>query len=93
MPPFPEEISSPGRRPLTQLGNAERLVDAHGANLHWVPAWGWLHYDGSRWARVDDAVIEHLAGQVVRYIYREAAEEAESERRKALAAWAPRSET
>ena len=87
------EVSSPGRRPLTQRGNAERLIDIHGENLRWAPAWGWLHFDGSRWARVDDAVIEHLEGEVVRHIYREAAEETDSERRKALAAWAPRSET
>jgi putative DNA primase/helicase len=74
------------------MGNAERLFDTHGTGLRWVPEWGWLVWDTRRWERVHDAVVEHLAGQVVRGIYSEAAAEVDNERRKALASWAQRSE-
>ena len=90
---LPEEISRPGHRPTTQRGNAERLVDSHGHELRWVAAWGWLRYRDGRWQGVHDADVEHLAGEVVRGIYGEAAQEPDSERRKSLAAWAPRSES
>lgn len=36
--------------PLTDLGNAERFRDRHGADFRWSPAIGWLGWDGRRWA-------------------------------------------
>ena len=47
----------------TDLGNAHRLIAAHGAHLRFVPAWNkWLAYDGGRW-RDDhaDTMVSHLA--------------------------------
>lgn len=44
----------------TDLGNARRLVDAHGATLRHAPQLGaWLAWDGARWA-------EDVTGDVVR---------------------------
>lgn len=36
-------------RPLTDLGNAERLLDEHGEDLRFVPGLHWLQWDGARW--------------------------------------------
>ena len=48
-------------------GNAERLVDRHGANLRYCYPWGkWLLYDGARW-RVDDrGAVVRLARTCIR---------------------------
>jgi len=44
--------SAPDGYPLTDLGNAERLVSAHGADLRFdVNAGCWLVWDGRRWGR------------------------------------------
>lgn len=38
--------------PLTDAGNAERLIAVHGEDLRYVSAWGqWLAWDGRRWER------------------------------------------
>lgn len=34
---------------LTDLGNAQRLVARHGADLRYVQEWGWMVWDGRRW--------------------------------------------
>jgi hypothetical protein len=37
-------------RPCTEMGNAERLVDRHGAHILYCEIWrDWLIYDGTRW--------------------------------------------
>ena len=36
-------------RPLTDDGNAYRLVDEHGDSLRYVPGVGWYAWDGTRW--------------------------------------------
>lgn len=39
-------------RSLSDLGNAERLIDLHGHDLHHVADWNsWLVWDGQRWIR------------------------------------------
>ena len=39
------------KRRLTELGNAERLVDAYGVRLRYnVTTGGWMLWDGRRWA-------------------------------------------
>ncbi len=46
--------SSRGKFPLTELGNARRLVAAHGEDVRYCAQWGrWLTWDGVRW-RIDD---------------------------------------
>lgn len=62
--------SAPDGYPLTDLGNAERLVTAHGANLRFdVDAGQWLHWDGSRWASDSTGEVHRLAREVVREQY------------------------
>jgi putative DNA primase/helicase len=59
----------------TDYGNAERLVYAHGRDLHFCRAWGdWLAWDGTRWE--PDATDEAMrrAKATVRGIWRDAAE-------------------
>ncbi|MGH7438897.1 MAG: DNA primase family protein, partial [Polyangiaceae bacterium] len=47
--------------PLTDSGNAERLIAAHGDGLRYVPPWDkWLAWNGARW------VLEPRAGAVYR---------------------------
>jgi putative DNA primase/helicase len=79
---------------LTDLGNSERFVARYGEGVRYCHPWGkWLLYDGTRW-RVDDAGRAHrLAKETVRLIYREASEEEDEDRRKALAKHARASES
>jgi putative DNA primase/helicase len=79
--------------PLTDLGNAERLVALFGQDLAWTEAWGWLVWDGQRWAIDNQRRIEELAVATVRAMYRGAAQLDDPDRRKALASWAQRSES
>lgn len=89
--PIPGTENAPFAR--TDLGNAERLVQRHGQELHFSKALGWLLWDGVRWAPDDtDQVIRH-AKATVRSIYGEAEKAPDSEVRKALADHARRSES
>lgn len=58
----------------TDLGNARRLVNCHGADLHHVRGWGWLVYDGTRWEIDTTGEAERRAKDTVRTIYREASQ-------------------
>jgi hypothetical protein len=81
-------------RPCTDLGNAERLVRLFGDRIRFVPQWGWLVWDGERWARDNgNQRITELAEETVRQIYREAAEAQDPEERAKLAKWAIASES
>jgi putative DNA primase/helicase len=81
-------------RPCTDLGNAERLVRLFGDSIRFVPQWGWLVWDGKRWARDNgNQRITELAEETVRQIYREAAEAQDPEERAKLAKWAIASES
>ena len=78
---------------MTDLGNAERLVRQHGADLHYVYAWDkWLVWDGRVWRIDDTGEVERRAKQTVRAIYAEAADAETAEARKALAGHAKSSE-
>lgn len=79
---------------LTDLGNAERLVRAHGADLRWVGAWArWLVWDGRRWSLDDTGETTRRASATVRAIYQEAADCSDPDRRQKLAEHARRSES
>lgn len=81
------------RRHLTEDGNALRFVDRYGEIVRYCDLWGkWLIWDGKRWAIDEVRAIEALGADVLRSIYREAANEDEGERRKRIAEWAARSE-
>lgn len=62
--------SAPDGYPLTDLGNAERLVAKHGDNLRFnVEAGQWLTWDGRRWASDSTGQVHRLAREVVRGLY------------------------
>src|SRR3990167_1056257 len=77
---------------LTDLGNAERLATRNSDYLKYVPAWGWLSWNGARWAREEGAAWR-LAKDTVRSIYAEAERGADEKERAAIATWAMRSES
>ncbi len=78
---------------LTDLGNASRLIAHHGHDLRYCYPWGsWLIWDGRRWSLDESGEIHRRAKQTVREIYREAADAADDETRKALAKHAKASE-
>lgn len=60
-------------RPLTQLGNSERLAKRYGNNIRYCPIWkSWFIYDEKRWKRDDRNEIHNYVKNTVRYIQREA---------------------
>jgi putative DNA primase/helicase len=77
----------------TDLGNSERFVARHGDKVRYVKEWGWLLYDGRRWARVDQARIVELAKDTVRSMQKEAAALENDTERKELLPWATNSES
>jgi hypothetical protein len=62
-------------RPLTDLGNAERLIAAHGSDMLFAPFAGrrgsWFVWDETRWCKDDRAAVRQFAKQVVRAIIQE----------------------
>jgi len=61
-------------RTLTETGNAERLVDQRGRDIHFCHLWNaWLHWDGRRWKRDTTGTVRRWSKDVVRSIYAEAA--------------------
>jgi putative DNA primase/helicase len=78
---------------LTDLGNAERLVELHGEDFRYCHQWGRaLTWDGKRFAPDTTGVVERMAKNTVRSIYVEAANAEDTDRRKALSRHATGSE-
>jgi putative DNA primase/helicase len=69
---------------LTDLGNAERLVAQHGADIRYAPGIGWLAWDGRRWKRDGDGELMRRAKRTVRAMYEEAGRLDDQHERKAL---------
>lgn len=86
-----EELIEPNH--LTDLGNAQRLIQRHGEDLRFCPQLGWLVWDGRRWRIDDSGEVERRAKDSVRQIYNEAAECPDKERRESLGSWAQKSES
>ena len=83
-------------RPLTDLGNAERLVDRQGKDIRYVYLWHkWLVYDGTRWVPDTAGQVYNWMEAVVRGIAQEAERAAplSNDEFKALMAWAKASES
>ncbi|NQT12370.1 MAG: DNA primase, partial [Planctomycetes bacterium] len=79
---------------LTDLGNAQRLVEQHGEDLHFCHPWGkWLGWDKKRWAIDQTGEVERRAKATIRSMYAEAAGEADGATRKLLVSHATRSES
>jgi putative DNA primase/helicase len=79
---------------LTDLGNAERFVAHHGEDVRYCYQWRrWVVWTGARWERDEVGRVHRLAKETVRSIYREASDEEDEDRRKALAKHARASES
>lgn len=78
---------------LTDLGNAERLVKRHSAEIRYCHAWAkWLVWDGKRWKVDDQGLISQRAAETVRSILTESVASEDAQERRRLAAWAFESE-
>jgi putative DNA primase/helicase len=81
----PGPVSTNGHKNLTDLGNAERLVDLHGDKLRFNYERGlWLIFTGKRWEWDTGGKIVKLAKETARSIYHEAGDEPDKENRDAL---------
>ncbi len=92
-PPATEPTGADGHH-LTDLGNAHRLVAAHGDSLRYVAKWGrWLAWDGVRFAVDDDDVrVTELAADVPRRLWQLVPNVSGAERDR-LVKWATKSES
>jgi putative DNA primase/helicase len=78
---------------LTDLGNAQRLVHRHGADLRYCHLWSkWLIWDGHRWRIDETGEIVRLAKKTVQALYLEAAQAETQEQAQALAKHAVKSQ-
>jgi putative DNA primase/helicase len=82
------------QRPLTDLGNAERLIDLHGAELRFdYTRKKWVCWDQRRWAEDTTGEVERRAKEAVRLILDKAKRCNDPDRREKLAKWAMQSES
>jgi putative DNA primase/helicase len=73
----------------TDMGNAQRFAALAVDRLLYVFEWGWLYWNGRRWARDTVGEAQRIARQVPSVIYREAAAAAPgSDNAKSLGGWA-----
>lgn len=81
---------------LTDLGNAQRLVDQFGDDIRYSAQWStWLVWQGNHW-EVDESksFVQRLAHAVVRGMWEELAQlDRDDPKRKALLQWVQRSES
>jgi P4 family phage/plasmid primase-like protien len=55
------------KRPLTEFGNAERMLDKFGQGLMYVPEIGsWYCWTGVYWRKASDIEIEHMAKETIK---------------------------
>jgi P4 family phage/plasmid primase-like protien len=93
-PVKPKAKPPPGLYGLTDLGNANRLVDQWGNDLRWCDLWGkFLVWNGRLWATDQVRRVELLATETVKSIYAEAAGLNDKTARKAMADHAQKSES
>lgn len=79
---------------LTDLGNAERLIDRYGKDIRYcAQQGGWLIWDGRRWTTDKYRKIEAYARDTVRQIGAEATDEPDEKRRREILQHALRSES
>lgn len=84
---------TPGR-PLTETGNAERLVDQFGQDMRFCHPWGvWLAWDGHRWKRDQTGAVRRWAKTVVRSIYDEIGKAETADERDAIFKFGKKSES
>lgn len=77
----------------TDLGNSERFLRHHGADVRYCWPWkAWLEWTGTRWERDHGDGVRERAKDVARRLYQEAGLSEDPAERKALAAWAIKTE-
>lgn len=76
----------------TDLANARRLVNQHGADLLYSRALGWLVWDGRRWKEDGTGAAMRRAKATVRSIWSEARNARTAEEAETLGKWAARSQ-
>lgn len=87
------EASDPNWGNLTDLGNAERMVQRHGADLHYsFDLRKWLVWQGTHWNRDNMGLIGQHAKETVRSLYAVAQECPDEKQAAKFATWAMRSE-
>lgn len=90
--PSPQETEAEAPH-YTDWGNARRLIERHGDDLRFVPAWqSWLVWDGRRWGSDETGEVARLAKDTVKSMYTEATGIENDDERKALVSWAKSSE-
>ena len=83
-----------GPRPLTDIGNAERLIDMHGLNVRYcAPNREWYTWNGKIWEQDQTGQIDRFAKATVRNIYTEAGAEDDDKQRREIIKHAQRSES
>lgn len=93
-PAVPQPIQKPAHYNLTDLGNAERLIDKYGEDLRFCQERNlWLIWRGTHWHWDLGAEIQRYAQLTARSIYTEAADEDNDDERKKLLDWAKASES
>ncbi len=81
----PKRPARHGGRALSDLGNAERFVDRHGANVRFdVVAEQWLEWDGTRWTRDTRRGVIRRGWETVRAIHSEASGAGDPDTAKAI---------
>lgn len=79
---------------LTDLGNAERLIELYGMDIRYChPTATWRVWDGRRWAQDKTGDVYRFASETVRRIYHSAGSVENPEKRRELASHALRSES
>ena len=77
----------------TDLGNAERFVDAHRDRVLWCPARkAFLVWDGKRYRWDERGEVVKLAHQTARGVFHEAAATEDADEQKAITKWASASQ-
>jgi putative DNA primase/helicase len=75
---------------LTDLGNAERLVNHYGKVIRFCPSFGWLIWDGKKW-KPDKTEIYKLAHETAKSIYLEASQTKDTLHSQKIGDWAKNS--
>ena len=81
------------QRPLTDTGNAERLVRLFRQDIRWTSSLGWLAWNGTHWAEDDTKRLLGLTKRAARSIYQEAARAKSKDEADATAKHAAKSES
>jgi putative DNA primase/helicase len=96
IPPDPDgtEAAIPGRFPITDVSNAERLIKRFGDEIVYASDRDiWVAWNGITWTVDDTLGLARLMKKITRGIYLEASQEGDDELRGKLGKWAQKSES